>query len=97
MSNQNVSRYLRDGMTVAELIEELKLMDPCARVVFAYASNDYWRTQVARVVKTVDEATLGWSEYHRVPTPVDPDRDTEASTDVFDAVVLNLDDEGASQ
>jgi hypothetical protein len=91
MSNQNVSRHLRDGMTVAELIEELQLMDPCARVVFAYTSNDYWRTQVARVVKTVDETTLGWSEYHNLPKPLDPDKPIGESDDVFDAVVLNLD------
>jgi hypothetical protein len=88
MTDRDVSRYLRKGMTVAELIEELQAMDPHARVVFAYTANDYWSTKVARAVRTVDEATLSWSAYHRLPTPLDSD---DADADGYDAVVLNLD------
>ena len=34
---------MRDGMTVAELMERLEQMDPEKKVMFGYNYGDYWR------------------------------------------------------
>ena len=80
--DMDLKRKLDNGLTVAELIDELQSMDPNARVVFTYPSGDYWRSELARVVETVDEAEtrdVRWSEYHRELEykPRDDDEDDE--------------------
>jgi hypothetical protein len=66
------------ALTVKELIEELKYMDPDAYVHFSYNYGDHWRTQVAPVACTVSEAFVVESAYHNMDKVVeDPyDEDT---------------------
>lgn len=61
-------------MTVQELIDELKNFDPNTQVHFSYNYGDHWRTQVAPVVKTVDEYSVKNSDYHNMPV-LDEDAD----------------------
>lgn len=60
-------------MIVAELIEQLKRMDPDADVVFSYNYGDHWRTQVAQGVDNVDEGAVEYSDYHRMDRMVEED------------------------
>jgi hypothetical protein len=60
-------------MTVQELIEELQDMAPDAEVHFQYNYGDYWRTQVAPEVGTVETANVVWSDYHSMPKIIDDD------------------------
>ena len=53
-------------MKVKDLIEQLSQMDADADVHFSYSSNDYWRTQVAPRVRSVDEAVVAFSDYHNM-------------------------------
>ena len=64
-------------MNVAELIEELKLMDPEAEVHFAYNYGDHWRTTVAPRVDNVSEGVVEFSDYHRMDRLVEEDYDDE--------------------
>lgn len=61
------------ALTVQELIDELKYMDPEAYVHFSYNYGDHWRTQVAPVVCSVEEGFVKDSDYHRMPKVVDED------------------------
>lgn len=83
--NRELMRALENGLTVEELIEELQQFDPKSKIVFEYQSSDYWKTRVARVVETVDEGEVGWSEYHKLPKPTD-----EGDENTVGVVVLNL-------
>ena len=72
------------ALTVQELIDELKYMDPEAYVHFSYNYGDHWRTQVAPVVCSVEEGFVVDSDYHRMPKVVDEcdmydDEDSEMS------------------
>jgi hypothetical protein len=64
-------------MQVKDLIEQLQDMDPELEVHFEYGYGDYWRTQVAPKVSTVDVGTVAYSEYHRMDKIVEPDWDDE--------------------
>ena len=70
------------ALTVAELIEELKYMDPDAYVHFSYNYGDHWRTEVAPVVVGVSEGYVVDSDYHRMPKVVEPDWDEEDADEV---------------
>lgn len=70
-------------MTVAQLIEQLQGFDPTAKVHLAYVSGDYWHTEVAPVVRRVEEATVAFSEYHRMPAIAE-----EAGEDESESVVV---------
>ncbi len=62
-------------MKVSELIERLQQEDPEADVHFSYNYGDHWRTMVAPKVRTVEEAAIEWSDYHRMPKQIDSDDD----------------------
>lgn len=53
--NATAQRTLENALTVGELIEELKMVDPAARVVFACDYGDICHTQQALTVETIDE------------------------------------------
>jgi hypothetical protein len=62
--NPDVKRMklaLERGLTVEELIAELQGLDPKAKVVFHHASGDYWGTQVATPVRSVDMTDVEWA------------------------------------
>ena len=75
-------------MNVAELIEELKYMDPEAEVHFEYNYGDHWRTQVAPKVSAVQEGHVVWSEYHRMPKVAEYDGDEEDADTLKTVVIL---------
>ncbi len=64
-------------MNVAELIEELKMFPEDAEVHFAYNYGDHWRTTVAPKVTSVQEGTVEYSDYQRMPKVVEEDYDDE--------------------
>lgn len=53
-------------MKVAELIEVLQSQPQDAEVHFQYNYNDYWRTQVADRVVSVEYGPVVFSEYHNM-------------------------------
>ena len=89
-------------MTVADLIKALQYMDPDAPVVIATPSGDYWHTQLAVAVQSIDKVEgheLKWSEYHRenafrsereLETRDEDEDEDEEEMDLGDVVVLNL-------
>lgn len=87
-----------DFMTVEDLINELKNMDPKSPVVFSYNYGDHPQTMVAELVKTVDEGQVRYSEYHRMLAVVPADEEEDDSGEVDesnsdkkrDVVVINL-------
>ena len=62
-------------MTVAELIEYLQEEDQTLEVKFSYNSGDYWRTQVAKDIETVETGLVDYSDYHRMDKVVENDED----------------------
>ena len=64
-------------MKVAELIELLQMENPEAEVHFSYNYGDYWRTQVAPTVDSVEVGRVKFSDYHRMDKVVDEDEDEE--------------------
>jgi hypothetical protein len=62
-------------MTVAELIEYLQEQDQTLEVKFSYNSGDYWRTQVAKDIETVETGLVDYSDYHRMDKVVENDED----------------------
>ena len=80
-------------MQVFQLIERLMDLDPNAEVHFSYNYGDYGRTEVAPVVREVNEGVVEFSEYHRMDRLVDDedcyDEETgDLRTDVRKVVVL---------
>lgn len=51
-------------MKVSELIEMLKYCDKDMDVHFSYNAGDYWRTEVAATVDSVNEGYVEYSDYH---------------------------------
>lgn len=74
-------------MKVRELIEQLRGEDQDAEVHIAYNYGDHSRTTVAPRIVRIEEATLRNSDYHRMPTVVDEDDESEKPGDRT-AVVL---------
>lgn len=60
-------------MTVEELISELKLHPPEMEVHISYACGDYWHTQLAPSIKTIEKANIKPSDYHQIPKVVEFD------------------------
>ena len=58
-------------MKVAQLIEELQMMDQEAEVHFAYNYGDHWRTTVAPRIDNISEGYVKFSDYHRMDKLVD--------------------------
>lgn len=73
-------------MTVNELIEQLQAMQSNGNgemeVQFAYNYGDYWRTQVAATIDTVDTAQVKYSDYHSMDKVVDQERFDEDDGEV---------------
>ena len=64
-------------MKVKSLIEQLDYMDPEADVHFGYNYGDYWRTQLAPRVSSVDAGWVKYSSYHRMDAEADKDSDAD--------------------
>jgi len=62
-------------MTVAELIEYLQEQDQDLDVKFSYPSGDYWRTQLAKDIETVETGIVDYTDYHRMDKVVEDDED----------------------
>jgi len=83
-------------MTVKELIEELKLRDPKQPVYFAHPSHDFWRSELASEVETMDEERIKFSDYHSQMTTFKRDdrdndgdiRDEEPEDGTLDVLLL---------
>ncbi len=77
------------AMTVQELIEELKYMDPNAEVHFSYNYGDHWRTTVAPAVREVFDGKVEYSEYHRMHKLVDEyDEDEDSGENATRVVII---------
>jgi hypothetical protein len=64
-------------MTVKQLIEDLSGLPKELEVRFAYDYGDYWHSQVAKEVKTVEIDKISYSEYHRM-FQLDEDGDNQS-------------------
>lgn len=64
-------------MNVRQLIQELEMLPQDAEVHFQYNYGDYWRTQVAPKVSTIDLGKVKFSEYHRMDRLVEEDEDDD--------------------
>lgn len=64
-------------MTVQELMEELKYLDPNMEVRFTVPTGDYWRHVKAKSIATVEQTEIEFSEYldeyQTTDGEVDPD------------------------
>lgn len=65
-------------MKVQDLIAELSYLSPEAEVHFQYNSGDYWRTQVAPKVSSVEMGLVEYSGYHRMDKVADCDDEKES-------------------
>lgn len=59
-------------MLVIDLINRLKQLDPQWEVYFAHPSHDYWRSELATPVESMDTEVVKHSSYHDQMTTVDP-------------------------
>ena len=64
-------------MTVQELIDTLQCYDPDMEVQISYTSADYWRTQIADDIDSIDEGEVDYSEYHQKFRVIDEDDDDQ--------------------
>ena len=62
-------------MKVKELIERLEDFNPEAEVHFSYTYGDYWRTEVAPKVYSLDEGMIVYSDYHQMDKLIEDDSD----------------------
>jgi hypothetical protein len=56
-------------MTIQELIENLQYLQeehgPDMEVMFSYTASDYWHSQLAQSISSVEVGGVSWSDYHR--------------------------------
>ena len=64
-------------MTVNELKEYLEQFDGETEVKLSYSSGDYWRTQVAKDIRSVKEGYTKYSDYHGMDK-IDEDEDEDS-------------------
>ena len=64
-------------MTVNELKEYLEQFDGEMEVKFSYNYGDYWRTQVAKDIRGVEEGYVTYSDYHQMDK-IDEDEDEDS-------------------
>jgi len=78
------------ALTVRELIEHLQDLDQNLEVHFSYNYGDYWRTQVAAEVSSVETGHVEHSDYHRMDKVVDlNDREEDDdNSEVREVVIL---------
>lgn len=69
-------------MKVSELIEQLSFEDPDAQVHYTYRYGDHWNTEVAPKVRLVEQGSVEFSEYHRMPKVVELDEENAKQMDV---------------
>lgn len=67
-------------MKVEDLIAELSHLPSDAEVHFQYSSGDYWGTQVAPRVSSVESGQVQYSSYHRLDKVVDGDESSDKET-----------------
>lgn len=83
-----LEKAIDKAISVEDLIQELRTLNPKSKVVFAYNYGDYWRTIVAPFVTTVDEGEVVWSSDHNLPKIVDKDKRGEDERETTPVVVL---------
>ena len=64
-------------MNVKELIEHLRTYPDDMEVKFQYNFGDYWKTEVAADIDSVNNGEVTYSEYHRMDKVVEYDADSE--------------------
>jgi hypothetical protein len=75
---------MKGNMTVGQLIEQLQQYDQDSEVRFAYNYGDRWRTLVAEPVRTIENGTVRYSEYHRM----DAVTESEENDDITNVIIL---------
>jgi len=80
-------------MTVTELIARLQVYEATGmgnvEVKFAYNYGDYWSTQVAADVDSVEQGEVKYSDYHQMDKVVETDdEDVEVSADTTTVILL---------
>lgn len=75
-------------MTVAELIAQLKGFDKNWEIYFAHPSHDYWRSELASPVESMDTEVVKHSAYHDQMTTVDPEKQDKDDAEQTVALVL---------
>jgi len=76
-NRENTQRAIDSAMTAAELIEELKNLDPNTRVFFTCDYGDYCHTKQALPIRSLEEATTkqlsdtGYSQSRTAYNPFD--------------------------
>ena len=58
-------------LTVGDLINELKQFDENSPVFLGHPSGDYWQTQIAKAISTVEMQAVKYSDYHQQNTVAD--------------------------
>ena len=70
-----------EGLTVGELIDQLREFNPNSYVGFSYNYGDHWRTQVVADVSNVEETEVTYSGYHNMFRVADNSHDDEEEMD----------------
>lgn len=68
-------------MNVKELIEQLRTYPDDMEVMFAYNYGDYWKTEVAASISTVDTSKVTYSAYHQMDKVVTDDEHDDEEVD----------------
>lgn len=71
------SKETMQGMTVAELIEQLQDLPQDKVVAFGYDYGDHWHTEVVKDIMNVDILEVEYSDYHRMFKVCDSNGDEE--------------------
>ena len=66
-------------MTVQELKDYLSQFDGDMEVKFSYNYGDYWKTQVAQDIDSIEIGCTEWSDYHRMDKMVDDEDKNDES------------------
>ena len=79
------------ALTVKDLIAQLQGCDEDMEVHFTYNYGDHWRTQVAPVVRYVEEGFVEESSYHQMDRVVEDCYDDEGdrNTDVRRVILIS--------
>lgn len=74
-----------DGLTKAQLIEELEGFPDDTPIGFAYPSGDYWGTVLIRPIRRslIEVGTVKWSQYHNKFQCSDGDDEGESTAEVI--------------
>lgn len=75
-------------MTVQELIDELSSYDPDMEIKFVYDSGDYWKTELAGGIDTIEEGNVAYSSYHQTHAVVNEKWDEDDQDGDVERVLL---------